>query len=70
MISGITAHGSDSGSLVDSDIVDKVGSGEGEVGKVDFLEIVRHSKVEDLDVSHAHEPRATSEASGGYEWMR
>lgn len=51
VVGGVAAHESDSGSLVDSDIVDEVGSGEGEVGEIDFLEIVRHSKVEDLNVS-------------------
>jgi hypothetical protein len=51
VISGITSHNSDSGSLVDSDVIDQVFSGEGEICEIDFLEIVRHSEVEDLGIS-------------------
>lgn len=51
VISGITSHSSDSGSLVDSDVIDEVLGREGEVGEIDFLEIIRHSEIEDLQVS-------------------
>jgi hypothetical protein len=51
VISGITSHNSDSGSLVDSDVIDQVFSGEGEICEIDFLEIVRHSEIEDLGIS-------------------
>jgi hypothetical protein len=51
VISGITSHNSDSGSLVDSDVIDQVFSWEGEICEIDFLEIVRHSEIEDLVMS-------------------
>jgi hypothetical protein len=51
VIGGITSHNSDSGSLVDSDVIDQVFSGEGEICEIDFLEIVRHSEVENLGIS-------------------
>jgi hypothetical protein len=51
VIGGITAHNSDSGSLVDSDVIDQVFGWEGEICEIDFLEIVRHSEIEDLGIS-------------------
>jgi hypothetical protein len=51
VISGITSHDSDSGSLVDSDVIDQVFSWEGEICEIDFLEIIRHSEIKDLVIS-------------------
>jgi hypothetical protein len=57
VISGITSHNSDSGSLVDSDVIDQVFGGEGEICEIDFLEVVRHSEIENLSISSSQTKR-------------
>ena len=51
VISGITSHSSDSWALIDSDVIDQILSGEGQIREIDFLEIVRHSEIQDLVIS-------------------
>lgn len=51
VIRRVTAHLADVGTLVDSDVIDEHLGRVGEVGKVDFLEIVGLTKVDNLGVS-------------------